>query len=231
MTGISFFYLKNQIFTMSRGISMNNLINPFDEKAKTWDSDPEKAVRARTVADAIAKEVPITPGFSAFEYGCGTGLVSFFLGPSLSRIVMADSSKGMLEVLRRKIAGGNVKNMHPVELDLTRMEAPSEKFNLIYTLLTLHHVPDINRLLVTFYSMLTSPGYLCIADLDKEEGSFHGKSFTGHNGFARVDLQEPAERAGFNDIRFVPVMELTRILDNGEKKVFPMFLMTAEKIR
>ena len=143
---------------------------------------------------------------------------------------MADSSKGMLEVLRKKIASGNVTNMHPVELDLIRMEAPSEKFNLIYTLLTLHHVPDVNRLLETFYSMLTNPGYLCIADLDKEDGSFHGKSFSGHKGFERADLQEMTEKAGFHNIRFVTVMGLTKLLDSGEKKVFPLFLMTAEKI-
>jgi SAM-dependent methyltransferase len=208
---------------------MNPEVNPFDEKAKTWDSDPEKAARAGAVADAIAKEVPITFGFSAFEYGCGTGLVSFFLGPLLNRIVMADSSKGMLEVLRKKIASGNVTNMHPVELDLIRMEAPSEKFNLIYTLLTLHHVSDVHRLLETFYSMLTNPGYLCIADLDKEDGSFHGKSFTGYKGFERADLQEMTEKAGFDNIRFVTVMGLNKILDSGEKKVFPLFLMTAEK--
>jgi len=93
---------------------MNPAVNPFDAKAKTWDSDPDKAVRAKTVADAIVKRVPMKPGFSAFEYGCGTGLVSFFLGPLLNRIVMADSSKGMLDVLREKIVNGNVTNMHPL---------------------------------------------------------------------------------------------------------------------
>jgi ubiquinone/menaquinone biosynthesis C-methylase UbiE len=208
---------------------MNTEVNPFDEKAKTWDSDPEKTVRARTVADAIAKSVPITPDFSAFEYGCGTGLVSFFLSPLLNRIVMADSSKGMLDVLREKIAGGKITSMHPIELDLTLMEAPSEKFNLIYALLTLHHVSDVDRILKVFYSMLTSPGYLCIADLDKEDGSFHGTNFTGHKGFNRKELYDKTEKIGFRNVRFNTVTELTKHTESGKKKAFPLFLMTAGK--
>lgn len=208
---------------------MNTSVNPFDEKAKTWDSDPERAARARTVADAIAKEVPITPGFLAFEYGCGTGLVSFLLSPLLNRIVMADSSKGMLDVLREKIAKGNVTNMYPMELDLIRMEAPPEKFNLIYTLLTIHHVSDVDRILRIFYSMLKTPGYLCIVDLDKEDGSFHGTDFTGHKGFNRKELYDKTEKTGFRNIRFNTVTELTKPTESGKKKAFPLFLMTAGK--
>ena len=208
---------------------MDDAVNPFDEKAKTWDSDPEKVIRARTVADAIAKEVPITPDFSALEYGCGTGLVGFFLAPSLGRIVMADSSKGMLAVLRGKIAGSRVTNMQPMELDLLRMEAPPEKFNLIYTLLTLHHVSDVDGILKTFHSMLKRPGYLCISDLDKEDGTFHGKDFKGHEGFDRAELHDKAEKAGFRNVRLSTVMELTKNSESGGKKVFPLFLMTAEK--
>jgi trans-aconitate methyltransferase len=74
----------------------------FNLRARSWDSDPLKVERARQVADAIRKNVHLTPGMTALEYGCGTGLLSFALQSSLSRITLADSSAGMLEVLQEK---------------------------------------------------------------------------------------------------------------------------------
>jgi SAM-dependent methyltransferase len=204
-------------------------MNEFDVKAKTWDIDPVKSERALAVAEAIRRDIPVTSSATAFEFGCGTGLVSFFLQPYLGRIVMADSSKGMLDVLAEKIAKAGAVNMFPLELDLAVAPPPEEKFDLIYTLLTLHHVAETQPLMAVFNSMLKDGGSLCIADLDKEDGSFHGDGFTGHNGFVREDLLAQAEKAGFKNIRFSTVCNLERPVSGGEKKIFPIFLMTAQK--
>ncbi len=51
----------------------------FDERAKMWDTDPMKTARAQAVADAILAAVGATAGMRSFEYGCGTGLLSFCL--------------------------------------------------------------------------------------------------------------------------------------------------------
>ena len=75
------FFRDQPIITMSQGIAMNNLVNPFDEKAKTWDSDPEKAARARAVADAIAKEVPITAWLFGLRIRLRHGAGQFFPRP------------------------------------------------------------------------------------------------------------------------------------------------------
>jgi len=47
----------------------------FDDRAATWD-DPDKIERARVVAEAIARAVPLDRTTRVFEYGAGTGLVS-----------------------------------------------------------------------------------------------------------------------------------------------------------
>ena len=125
---------------------------------------------------------------TALEYGCGTGLVSFALQPQLGHITLADSSTGMLAVLREKIAAGNIQNMTPVQLDLITDPLPAERYQLIYTLLTLHHIPDTDKILRAFYQLLDSSGYLCVADLDKEDGTFHEDEFHGHLGFDREEL-------------------------------------------
>ena len=48
-----------------------------------------------------------------------------------------------------------------------------ERFDLVYTLMTLHHIPDTAKILGSFQALLQPGGVLCIADLDKEDGSFH----------------------------------------------------------
>ena len=90
----------------------------FDERARDWDSDPKKVERARAVAEAIRKALPLSANMTALEYGCGTGLLSFALQEDLGEITLADTSQGMLDVLSEKIAASGVTNMHPVRLDL-----------------------------------------------------------------------------------------------------------------
>lgn len=205
-----------------------NFLTDFDRKAKDWDADPVKVERARAVAEAIGNQVPLHQPIAAMEYGCGTGLLSFALQSVLSRITLADSSPGMLAVLRKKIAAGGIGNMTAVKLDLCVDPLPADRYNLIYTLMTLHHIPDIGRLLNDFHALLKSPGYLCIADLDMEDGSYHGGDFHGHTGFDRHDLQEKLEMAGFGRISFSTVFEMTRETKSGWKS-FPLFLAVAEK--
>src|SRR5512145_783218 len=115
----------------------------FDERAKDWDSDPDKVKRAKAVANAIRGLLPLTKEMNALEYGCGTGLVSFALQSNLGQITLADTSQGMLDVLGEKIASAGVKNMQPVRLDLASDPLPVERYDLIYSLLTLHHIHDV----------------------------------------------------------------------------------------
>lgn len=204
-------------------------VNEFDAKARTWDLDPVRVKRAEVVAEAIRLELPMPRVGSALEFGCGTGLVSFSMQPYCDRIVMADSSKEMLDVLAEKIRAAGVTNMVPVELDLTRSGATEEKFDIIYTLLTLHHVAETEALIGVFRTMLKDGGVLYIADLDKEDGSFHGEGFNGHNGFEREALVKQAEHAGFTSVSIKTVTQLERVVAGGEKKTFPLFLLTAKK--
>lgn len=198
----------------------------FDAKAKTWDDDPMKTARAQAVADGIQSRIPLTEHMTALEYGCGTGLLSFALQPQLMHITLADSSSGMLAVLQDKIVANDITNMRAMQLDLTTDPLPSERYNLIYSLMTFHHIEDIDKILRNLFSLLVDPGYLCIADLDSEDGSFHGPDFTGHRGFDRKELERKLIQAGFRSVDFTTVFEMTK----GEKRTrYPVFLMIARK--
>lgn len=200
----------------------------FDQKAREWDADPVKVERARIVAETIRNRVPLQPGFSVLEYGCGTGLLGFALQPYVSQVTLADSSSGMLDVLREKIKASGAGNMTPLRLDLCTDPLPAERFDLVCTLMALHHIPDMLRILTAFHGLLAPGGYLCIVDLDKEDGSYHGLDFSGHTGFDRNELQEKAEQAGFRTINWETVHVMTKETAHG-RKTYPLFLMVAGK--
>lgn len=200
----------------------------FDQSADRWDADPVKVARAEAVAEAIRRAVPLSPELRAMEYGCGTALVSFALRGRLGHITLADVSPGMLAVVARKLAAAPGPDMSPLRLDLLADAVPDTRFGLIYSLMTFHHIDDIDTVLARCHALLEPGGHLCLADLDAEDGSFHGPEFDGHRGFEREDLAAQARRAGFADVRFETVFHMHRP-DSAGQRDFPLFFMTARK--
>ncbi len=204
--------------------------NEFDDKAKTWDDEPERAHRTQIIADAIGKEIPFNSSFTAMEYGCGTGLLSFQLKNRFSNITLIDNSQGMLEVLKEKIERDKVNNMDVLNIDLLESTASiSKSFSVIYCSMVLHHTGDISRMLSVWCALLNRPGYLCVADLDSDNGLFHGKGFKGHNGFDRESLKKITQQSGFTNIRFRTLLEIKKVSHDKMEHSFPLFLMVAEK--
>lgn len=205
------------------------MMHDFNARARTWDEDPARRERARQVAEKIAGQVPLHGRMQALEYGAGTGLLAFALEPHLGKVVLTDSSSGMLEVAADKIAAaGLTEKLQTLLLDLLQDPLPGERFDLVVTLLTLHHIPDIAGILEKFYQLLKNPGWMCIADLDKEDGSFHGPGFTGHNGFEREELVRLVTAAGFRQVRIETALTLQKRIE-GVERGFPLFLLIAEK--
>ena len=133
----------------------------------------------------------------------------------------------MLDVLAEKISAAGAVNMHPVRLDLAVDTIPPQKYHITYSLLTMHHIQNTQDILNKFHIILESGGYLLIADLDKEDGSFHTDGTTDvHKGFAQSELQKQVEAAGFSDVKFTIAYTIKKIVGNEEKS-FPIFLMSA----
>ena len=107
---------------------------------------------------------------------------------------------------------------------------PADRFDLTYSLLTLHHIQDVQNILAKFHDVLLPNGYLLVADLDKEDGSFHTDGSTDvHLGFDRKELQKMVEDAGFGNVTFSTAYEIKKKIGN-EEKTFPVSLMAAQKI-
>lgn len=198
-------------------------INDFDLRAATWD-DPAKVERARRVAEAIVAATAPTPTTTVFEYGAGTGLVSEALGARVGPVLLADSSAGMREAMVAKVADGRLRDARIVDLDLAAADVavPDERFDLVVTVLTLHHVVELETVLGRLRELTASGGHLCVVDLDAEDGSFHGDGFVGHHGFDRDDLAAALRAAGFDRVKIDDCGVLER--DGG---AYPMFLAVA----
>ncbi len=195
----------------------------FDRKAADWD-DPAKVARAGLVADAIVGATSPTPATRLLEYGAGTGLVTEALGDRVGPALLADTSAGMREVMAKKVADGRIPDARVIDLDLTDADAelPDESFGLVVTVLTLHHVDELDRVLGRFAELLDHDGHLCVVDLDAEDGSFHGAGFAGHHGFDRRAFADRLRSSDFDDVTVSDCGELTR--DDG---TFSMFLAVA----
>ncbi len=201
-------------------------MNDFDAKAATWDDDPAKVARALEVAEAIRAAVPVTPRTTVLEYGCGTGLLGLALAPHVARITLADASEGMLAVVRRKLAGGAYPGAAALRLDLERDPLPADRYDLVCSLMTLHHVRDLDPVLRQLRAALAPGGTLCVADLDAEDGSFHGHGAPVHRGFERGDLAARLRAAGFAAPAFTTVHEIEKAAGDVTRR-YGVFLAVA----
>jgi predicted TPR repeat methyltransferase len=194
----------------------------FDQRAATWDDDPAKVERARMVADAIRTAVPLNPSTRLLEYGAGTGQVTQALRDAVGPVTLADTSAGMREQMEQKVAAGVIPDARVVDLDLSTGEVPDERYDVIATVMVLHHITPLAPVLDAFATLLEPGGHLCVVDLEEEDGSFHGDGFHGHHGFAPATLTEQLEAAGFTDVHITRVHEI----DRGGA-TFPVFLAVA----
>ena len=202
----------------------------FDARASTWDDDPKKRARAASVAAALRRRIDLSRRPRALEYGAGTGLLTFEIEGDLAEAVLADSSTGMLAVADRKIAAGGLVHLSTLAIDLMTDPPPARKFDLIYSMMTLHHVPDTAAILRIFHDLLTPGGAIAIADLDAEDGSFHGDN-TGvlHRGFDRTGIRSYFEQAGLTAVRDTTAAVVTKEVEGKGRREFPVFLVMGKK--
>ncbi|MDA8091210.1 MAG: methyltransferase domain-containing protein [Nitrospiraceae bacterium] len=202
----------------------------FNKEAAQWDQNPGRVKLAQDVAQAVIREALPTREMDALDFGCGTGLVTLALQPHVKTITAVDSSRGMLDVLEEKIKTQNLQNVYPRFADFEKGDKiEGKKFHLLVSSMTMHHVAGTEGLLGMWYDLLLPGGIVCAADLDTEDGSFHGDN-TGvfHFGFDRNGLKEAMRKTGFSDLKDITASTMNREVEGG-KRDFTIFLITGKK--
>jgi tRNA (cmo5U34)-methyltransferase len=201
----------------------------FDNVARTWDENPIHMERSLAIAKKMEEILPLRKDLKALEYGAGTGILSFLLAEKLGHITMMDSSAEMVKVMEEKVTERKVTNLSPVFMNLEK-KRPHTYYDLIFNQMVLHHIKDIHSIFTKFYEMLIPGGFLAIADLYKEDGSFHGEGVDVHLGFDPEELKQQLLAVGFINVHFEKCYTLKRAVAGETPKIFPIFLLTASKL-
>jgi ubiquinone/menaquinone biosynthesis C-methylase UbiE len=180
--------------------------------------------RSVAIAQSLEQMVPLDHSMKALEYGAGTGLLSFLLQDRFSSVTLMDNSREMINVCIEKAEYFKASHVHPLLFDLEH-KPYDETFDLIYSQMVLHHVNDYEALIDRFYGMLNPGGYLAIADLFTEDGSFHGLDVMVHLGFDPEKLSEIYSDKGFINIDYKTCFEIRRELG----RTYPVFLLVGQK--
>ncbi|MEI8033113.1 MAG: class I SAM-dependent methyltransferase [Chlorobiaceae bacterium] len=218
------------------GLNWNSR-DKFKREAELWDEDPRKRALAAAAGKAIiAHSEPLKnplKTLNAFEFGCGTGLVSLEIAPLVTTLRAVDTSPEMLAVLQHKIRTAGVENIKTLSLDLLASGSPKDSgcdFGLIYGSMALHHIADTSSFLEKLSDLLAPGGTVAIVDLEEEDGTFHDDPLEKvHHGFNRAKLADMLKSAGLATIAFESVCTIEKANRDGKKASYPVFIVTARK--
>jgi cyclopropane fatty-acyl-phospholipid synthase-like methyltransferase len=195
----------------------------FAHKSKSWDMSSRRVQNAKAISDLIVKNIKLGKSMKIMDLGAGTGLLSYFIAPFVDKIVAVDSSPSMLKEFESKCDEFACKT-EVEHIDIVKYDT-LKQYDGIISSMTIHHIEDIPALLKKLYGMVSDGGFIALADLDVEDGSFHSDN-TGvfHYGFDREKLAEYAIEAGFSGVTFSTASTIEK--PHGD---FTVFLMTAIK--
>lgn len=195
----------------------------FNQAAEGWDKGDMRQNIAHSVFQTISSRISLLNNMNILDFGAGTGLLSFKIAPLVKSVVGIDLSEKMLEQLESK----NSDTLSVKAICQNICEEPlDQQFHGIISSMAMHHVEDTADLFRAFHLHLKRDGFIAIADLEAEDGTFHSHGNDGvhHFGFERDALRQTIENAGFEHVRFHHAYTVEKEAQN-----YPIFLVTATK--
>jgi len=194
----------------------------FDNRAEGWDSGDIRVNGAKTIADAISKRIELNVGMDILDFGVGTGLLGFEIAKETKKVYGVDTSSKMLEKLQEK----NSDTLHIEAICQDIVKTPlKQTFDGLVSSMTLHHVKNTDTFFTTIYKNINEGGFIAIADLELEDGTFHSDNAgVFHFGFEKEALVLSAQKAGFKNVVFENINTIKK-----PHRDFGVFLLTAQK--
>jgi ubiquinone/menaquinone biosynthesis C-methylase UbiE len=207
--------------------SMQSVKERFDRVAAAWDANPGRSILAQAVVAAIRKTLPLRCDMNVMDFGAGTGLVTLGLLPHVARLTAADASGEMVRVLEEKLKAHRIANVSTLCCDISQAALPVAEYDLIVSSMVLHHLRDVPAVLQRLRPCLRPGGWIALADLDAEDGTFHPDP-TGvyHHGFDRAQICRWLQAAGFTETRSDEAHRMVRSATDGQIREYPIFLVT-----
>ena len=192
----------------------------FKDKADGWDKGSTRVNGAIVIADAIKSRIKLDSTMKIMDFGVGTGLLGFEIAKIVSKVTGVDTSLSMIDKLKEK--NTSKLNIEPCHVDIVKNPL-DKKFDGIISSMTLHHVENLELFFKTIYKNLNKNGFISIADLESEDGTFHSNNDgVFHFGFDEKKLLTLVESCGFKDARFENINTINKV-----HRDFGVFLLTA----
>jgi cyclopropane fatty-acyl-phospholipid synthase-like methyltransferase len=195
----------------------------FANKSTSWDKNSKRVKSAQSIASVIIEKVDLQPTMKLLDIGAGTGLLSFFVAPYVEKITMLDNSPSMLErFMEKQLEFGCETDVMEASIETASFD---RTFDGVISSMTMHHIEDLTQFFTKLYAITCEGGFIAVADLDTENGTFHSDNEgVFHFGFDRNALEAIAAQVGFTNISF----ETANVIEKPENS-FSVFCMTATK--
>jgi predicted TPR repeat methyltransferase len=194
----------------------------FYHKAKDWDKGTTRVHNTKTISEAILEQFTLHKDMEILDFGVGTGLLGFEIAKHVKKVYGVDTSRGMLEQLQAK--NTHELSIEPILRDILQ-EPLDQKFDGLISSMTLHHIEDLKLFFSTMYGNIEENGFLAVADLELEDGTFHSDN-TGvyHFGFDTQELCKIAMGCGFREVTCQRVHAISK-----PQREYGVFLLSAKK--
>ena len=194
----------------------------FKDRAKEWDKGEIRVNGAKVIADSIKAKFLLDSTMNIMDFGVGTGLLGFEIAQKVKHVLGIDTSSKMLEKLQEKNTAQ--LSIEPLCQDIVAKPL-TQKFDGIVSSMTLHHVENLKLFFEIIYKNLNDNGFIAIADLETEDGTFHSDN-TGvfHFGFDAEELCKIVKNTGFKDVSFENINTI-----NKPHRDFGVSLLSARK--
>lgn len=195
----------------------------FAHKASAYEQNPKRVNNVDNIAQTIINHTPLQQDMHLMDFGAGTGLLLERIAPHVKKITAVDISESMIEVLENK------REQLACDLNILKADLESESltdtFDGIISSMTMHHIKDVEAMFKKLFLLVKAGGFIAIADLDQEDGSFHTED-TGvhHFGFERTAIARMATAAGFREVTTVDASIIEK--PQGE---FGVFLLSGKR--
>lgn len=134
---------------------MKRVYEPFDSFATEYDFMASLLSNKEFFLNNLSTHKRI-----ALDIGCGSGILAFELAKHYERVVAIDISQDMLEIARQKRAAPNIQYLC---MDANQLFF-NEKFDLITSSVTFHHLQNLTTILQTIKNLLNVGGKIVLQD-------------------------------------------------------------------
>jgi ubiquinone/menaquinone biosynthesis C-methylase UbiE len=206
--------MDEKSFSTKLSSSSKDVLDFYDLYAETWD---ERFGNTESVREfhkirlgTFLKLAELTKNKTCAELGVGTGPYVTEIAPLVKSLVCVDGSKGMIDVLGKKVK--QLKNVKLEQIDLSKPFKKSPfKADVVYFFGLIEHVINIDTLMENCKLMLNDGGKIVVISSNGLSPWYHGlrKPFRGgihcttDKYYSRKSLEKIMKVHGFMEVQCI----------------------------